>query len=355
MSTTSSRAADRARIAEIDDKILALKHSIQVLEAEKMRTQERLDEYTYPVLSLPNEIVSEIFNHFVPIYPSPPPLVGYLSPTVLTHICRTWREIAFTTPALWRARSRGLPLSFWMQPAGQTLSDECLAALIFHRARWEYMTLMLASESDAAGVQGAMPLLLQLDILSWGNTRPRIRFDEAPRLRSVIFWSNHSSTETFPWSQLTSLTLLYDADCPAILQHAVNLIYFHLVLWGESETAVTADIRLPCLKTLVLTQFEEGDDHVATHYLEALIAPSLRTLEVAEALLQPNPVGALHSFISKSGCHLQELCITGDTRSVSEVVYRHRFKDVPKFSFDMAVTDYYSYAEKFSEKRYVVL
>ncbi|KAJ7822363.1 hypothetical protein B0H13DRAFT_1659736, partial [Mycena leptocephala] len=51
---------------------------------------------------LPNEIIFEIFIHFLPIYPAWP-FTGLLSPTTLTHICRQWREITLTTPLLWRA------------------------------------------------------------------------------------------------------------------------------------------------------------------------------------------------------------------------------------------------------------
>ncbi|KAJ7885080.1 hypothetical protein B0H14DRAFT_2217607, partial [Mycena olivaceomarginata] len=79
-------------------------------EAEKFRAQERLDSYVYPVLTLPNEIVSEIFVHSLPVYPSPPPISGLLSPTRLSHICRRWRQVALTTPRLWRAIS--LPDSY---------------------------------------------------------------------------------------------------------------------------------------------------------------------------------------------------------------------------------------------------
>ncbi|KAJ6560151.1 hypothetical protein B0H19DRAFT_945240, partial [Mycena capillaripes] len=68
-----------------------------------MAVQERLNSFKYPVLTLPAEIISEIFVHFLPIYPSCPPLTGFLSPTLLTQICRKWRHIALTTPALWRA------------------------------------------------------------------------------------------------------------------------------------------------------------------------------------------------------------------------------------------------------------
>ncbi|KAJ7473247.1 hypothetical protein FB451DRAFT_1133777 [Mycena latifolia] len=105
MSTTTARAADRAHIADIEAQILTLERAIGELRAEMQRTQERLDSYAYPVLTLPNETVSEIFVRFLPVYPLCPPQTGLLSPTVLTHICRKWREIALATPALWRAIS----------------------------------------------------------------------------------------------------------------------------------------------------------------------------------------------------------------------------------------------------------
>jgi hypothetical protein len=42
-------------------------------------------------LTLPNEIVSEIFVHFVPPYPESPAFTGILSPATLSQICRQWR------------------------------------------------------------------------------------------------------------------------------------------------------------------------------------------------------------------------------------------------------------------------
>ncbi|KAJ7086305.1 hypothetical protein C8R43DRAFT_311955 [Mycena crocata] len=65
---------------------------------------ERLtDSLVYPVLTLPNEITSQIFIYFLAAYPRCPPFQGLLSPIILTHICHQWREIALSTPALWRA------------------------------------------------------------------------------------------------------------------------------------------------------------------------------------------------------------------------------------------------------------
>ncbi|KAJ6562466.1 hypothetical protein B0H19DRAFT_1144629 [Mycena capillaripes] len=92
--------AHRARVADLEAKILDLERSLSALRTEKLQVQQRLDSYKYPALTLPNEIVSEIFIHFLPIYPLCPPLTGTLSPTALTQICRQWREIALSTPAL---------------------------------------------------------------------------------------------------------------------------------------------------------------------------------------------------------------------------------------------------------------
>ncbi|KAJ7834594.1 hypothetical protein B0H13DRAFT_1467448, partial [Mycena leptocephala] len=89
------------RVVDIDAEILDLERSLFALRNEKALLQHRLDSYKYPVLTLPNEIVSEIFIHFLPIYPFCPPLTGILSPNLLTQICRRWREIALATPGLW--------------------------------------------------------------------------------------------------------------------------------------------------------------------------------------------------------------------------------------------------------------
>jgi hypothetical protein len=115
----SNLETDRVRLPDIEAQILDmecslsasldrgahlvdLERSLSVFRTEKTLVQERLHSYRYPVLELPNEIIFEIFIHFLPIYPAWP-FTGLLSPTTLTHICRQWREITLTTPLLWRA------------------------------------------------------------------------------------------------------------------------------------------------------------------------------------------------------------------------------------------------------------
>ncbi|KAJ7742598.1 hypothetical protein B0H16DRAFT_1021466 [Mycena metata] len=98
-------SANRARIADIKAKMLELEgtmieleRTLSSLNEENTLLQDRLDVYTYPVLILPNEIVSEIFVHFLPVFPEPPPMIGGTSPNVLGQICRKWREISFEHP-----------------------------------------------------------------------------------------------------------------------------------------------------------------------------------------------------------------------------------------------------------------
>jgi hypothetical protein len=197
--------------------------------------QQRLDSYRYPVLTLPNEIVSELFIHFLPIYPSCPPLTGILSPSTLTQICREWREIALATPALWRAISfsdGGLffGLTFeqqirsrtelWLSRSGCcSLSiqfDEydslvpfgpaVLAALVPHRARWEHLDLCLRHSCRhlRAIIGGPMHLLRSLHLSLPGDNATSqspdiVAFPELPLLREVILNDNAATTVILPW------------------------------------------------------------------------------------------------------------------------------------------------------------
>ncbi|KAJ6454599.1 hypothetical protein C8R45DRAFT_599524 [Mycena sanguinolenta] len=380
MSTASSRAADRAHIAEIDAKISSLREAIRALKVEKLRTQERLNSYAYPMLTLPNEITSEIFMKFIPVYPHPSPMTGRWSPITLTHVCGRWREIAHSMHSLWRgilvpdsyrneayllsileswlSRSGCLPLSISMEDRMEVLPKECAAVLVLHRARWEYVTLTVLDTAIVHTMQGAMPLLRQFEIRPHlgGPSPSPIRFCEAPRLRSVTLWEFRSPTGIFPWSQLTSLTMIYPRESSAILKQAVNLVYCHLFVCDHDEDLV-ADIQLPVLESLVLAPFMDTEDAPATDFLPALITPALRTLQVPESFLQPDPIDVLRSFILKSGCDLQKLCITGDTRSVSEAEYRGAMRSfqIPQISFKMSLKDYDSYSKKLARSSYKIL
>jgi hypothetical protein len=66
----------------------------------------------------------------------------------------------------------------------------------------------------------------------------------------------------------------------------------------------------------------DTEDDPTTRYLETLISAAARTLKVLEGFLQPDPVDNLGSFLSKSECGIQNLCITDGVSSISVGVYR---------------------------------
>ncbi|KAJ7841543.1 hypothetical protein B0H13DRAFT_2414683 [Mycena leptocephala] len=348
--------ADRARVADLEAQILhpSPERSVSALREEKNLAQERLDSYKYPVLKLPNEIVSEIFMHFLPTYRFPP-LTGLFSPTLLTHVCRRWREIALSTPTLWSAIGAsyydGIPLKqkahlfdLWLkrsQPRPLSLQivgtnvAEILAAVVPHRARWEHLDFRLPPSHLHTIIDGAMPLLRHLDLELSGYSAIDVfaTFRDMPLLRSVIL-NDVSLHVILPWGQLTSLTLaiVNPRDCFLILQQTSNLVRCVLKLeamYGGNDQP-GPDITLPYLESLSIDQY--GATPV-TDFLETFIVPVLRHLEIPEECLGTSPLDSLTGFISKSGCKLEEVHITGP-RSLHKQSYRKAFPSIHKFSFN---------------------
>ncbi|KAK7031038.1 hypothetical protein VNI00_013828 [Paramarasmius palmivorus] len=88
-----------------EEKIQLLNEKISQLQAERDGLQSFIDNHRAllsPARRLPRDILAEIFLHCLPT-DRLPSCDGRKAPLVLTTICRFWREIAVTTPRLWRA------------------------------------------------------------------------------------------------------------------------------------------------------------------------------------------------------------------------------------------------------------
>jgi hypothetical protein len=70
-----------------------------------------------------------------------------------------------------------------------------------------------------------------------------------------------------------------------------------------------------------------------TDFLETFIVPALHRLKISEEFLGPSPIDSLTAFISKSGCKLEEVHITGRC-SLRPDSYRKAFPLIHQFSFD---------------------
>ncbi|KAJ6456178.1 hypothetical protein C8R45DRAFT_583318 [Mycena sanguinolenta] len=323
----SALAADRARIAEFDAQI-------SLLERQKAEVQARLNSYRYPVCTLPNEIITEIFGHFLPRYPEVVTFHKFFGPIALTQTCRRWREIALQTPALWRAidiyplaehpglfdawlsRARGRPISIlfntdWVE---QDRAAGSLTAIIPYRAQLEYLELHRGSLSQLQAIEGPMPMLRHFQLLlQEEDDPPTVAFKDAPLLQKVLLDGAAVGNIKMPWFQLTSLALyaIFPDDCARILQQTFNLVHCELSFVAEFRDEDAIYATLPSLRTLTMTHLVK--DRPMAGFLQTLTVPVLHSLRVPESYLEPSPIDTLKSLISKSGCNLQELCLTGTT------------------------------------------
>ncbi|KAJ7265346.1 hypothetical protein B0H12DRAFT_1261793 [Mycena haematopus] len=349
--------ADRVRAAALNAQISDLENSISALRLEQAQVQSRLDSYKYPVLTLPNEIISEIFTHVPPPYPSGAPLLGLLPPTSLTHICRQWREIALSLPSLWRAinpsldicpdhrphifdlwlkRSRSCPLSIEFDGCDGTADEDLpkiLASIAAHHTRLEHLELSLFAE-DLPFIEDGMPLLRRFHLYvhdEHGITPAS--FCEVPLLRSVTLNSTTALWVTLPWAQLTCLALnkISMHDCVPILQQIPNLIHCELALCSSPDHGSV--ITLPSLESLVLKAWPQLVAGPFPGYLEYFITPAIRRLRVPEQFLGDEPIRSLMEYISKSGAKLQEVCITNKGSLVPRNSYHDALQSVSRLSF----------------------
>ncbi|KAJ7648659.1 hypothetical protein DFH06DRAFT_1476158 [Mycena polygramma] len=358
---------DRARVAELAAEIPMLERSLSALRDEKMRVQARLDAVKYPVLTLPNEIVSEIFFHFLPVYPLYPPFVGILSPTTLTHICRRWREIALATPILWSimffsgrklpehvgprcepALVRELRISdIWMRrslprPLSIAIDDRCwpksevFKVIVPHRARWEHLTIH-TGPFQLPQIVGPMPMLRHLD-LSVDDPIPLItlvKILDVLQLRTAVLSGFGIANLALPYAQLTSLTLnRVDQDVyrPILRQtsHLRRLELNFVFRRDEDSYNPRQELILPCLETLIMN--EPTSYRSARRIPDLFVVPALHTLQIPEFFLRPNPVDTLRAFISTASCTLQSVRITA-IRYIIGRPFRKMFQNVD-VSFD---------------------
>ncbi|KAJ7280780.1 hypothetical protein C8J57DRAFT_1057281, partial [Mycena rebaudengoi] len=302
-------------------------------------------------LTLPTEITSEIFVHFLPPYPECPPTIGRLSPHMLGQICRTWREIALSTPQLWRAielrlsttsptmaldllstwisRSKDCPLSISLQCSTDLLEVDFIQAIIPHSERWEYIDFKLPFESLRL-IGADFPLLCSLTlgptcykraIDSLDAISP---FSNAPLLTQVALYRTFGPSQIqLPWSQLTSISaeFLSSAECTEILQHSAALREFRC---DDLEDDASGNI-LPVAPLRYLHSLKLRGSTSLQMLQQALTTPALQHLTIPGSLSDTIP--SVTALISRSHCTLASLRII-HTRT-TEATYRAAFPSIP--------------------------
>ncbi|KAF8161767.1 hypothetical protein K438DRAFT_1985546 [Mycena galopus ATCC 62051] len=304
----------RRRLAELDTQIAEHRRELRELEEARTAVERELHATPFPVLTLPAEITAEIFAHCLPwfIHLDPDEAIGEspdIAPGVFTRVCRTWRDIALTTPRLWSTLAMIIPdqvvsnarliegfIDRWLARAGQcplslVFRDEGLEVDLVHQVlgnvlrryshRLHHLELCIAEELLPQLGLGPLnfPLLESASLNLWGQLAvPQVVsiFENAPLLHEFHldskFAAYRSMLHTLPWSQLTK----YDGV-------VVDLEFFALVPNLTEATCsgyiYRADSPLTHARLTSLT-VKKGTYEI----LRSLTLPALRHLDISEGV-----------------------------------------------------------------------
>ncbi|ESK96807.1 hypothetical protein Moror_6679 [Moniliophthora roreri MCA 2997] len=95
----------RKLVQKPEDEVRLLNEQISQLQAKRDKLQSFIDSHRAllsPARRIPRDIIAEVFLQCLPTNRLPACSTGE-APLLLTAICRSWRQIALTTPRLWRA------------------------------------------------------------------------------------------------------------------------------------------------------------------------------------------------------------------------------------------------------------
>ncbi|KAJ7780205.1 hypothetical protein DFH07DRAFT_466440 [Mycena maculata] len=362
----------RRRLVELDAAIIDRKSALAELERDRATVESQLyATSTFPVLTLPVEVVVEIFTMCLPTIEELREDERKISerlestaPTVFLGVCRTWRHIALSTPALWTTLSLGFDnigdtvaaetkiegfVEWWLNRAGLgplsiafrtrrrglllsaavplTLSGGPFTPSrmrdVIHRyaPRVEYLELELPQEHmrhlrlDSA----VFPLLRRATLEDSGFSplydfnNPVAVFTNAPHLRDlhVIHWAT-LSYYTPPSSQLTRFE--GKIDDLALFTLAPNLTEARCAT-GAFDAPTSMIIIHRRLKSLALVKSYIGTNPV--DIIQHLTLPALQCLYVSDTDPDDTTNLSLFPFLLRSSPPLHTLAarVNKDTAS----------------------------------------
>ncbi|KAJ7137219.1 hypothetical protein C8R46DRAFT_922511, partial [Mycena filopes] len=228
---------------ELREHASRLDREIDALLAERAVIQRGLDAISYPVLTLPVEITSNIFPSTLVPWDSPhyDPEAPHQTSLRLGQICREWRQIALATRELWStldltvvaypdsktigayqelaqtflSRAASLPLDISLLSGDSHSFRAMVDILVPYSANWAQIRFSSPGfkvVEDLQAIHHQLPKLTTLELVldlfefelpdngSFGNM-----FNDVPLLRDVSLSGFGSHQAALPWSQLTSL------------------------------------------------------------------------------------------------------------------------------------------------------
>ncbi|KAJ7467528.1 hypothetical protein FB451DRAFT_1369249 [Mycena latifolia] len=296
----------RSRLAELDA-------SIAALSAERQSLQTESDSIIYPVLSLPPEIIAEVFRRCGSSSgpPSPSPAEA---PLLLGQICRQWRQIAINTPALWRSlrffgdvssvellklwlsRTGNLPLECTVYCTSQPQADSLVEATMQHSDQWQDMSFGLPLVSlpklHMPHGHGLLPILrtISLENHAWST-------DEEARGPDY-----HRRCPGAPrGAHIYTAGEMELVQCLALLRDCPDLVHLSVDTTGAADTTV-APLTLHHMESFA-SNLED------TYLLQHLTLPGLRRLTVTRPHIAFEHATDLQFFVRRSACALEFLSV----------------------------------------------
>ncbi|KAJ7277982.1 hypothetical protein C8J57DRAFT_1126537, partial [Mycena rebaudengoi] len=322
----------RARLTELDAEVGSLA-TCAAFRHERQKTQENIEQHCSilsPIRSFPYDVLSEIFSWTLP---SPAGGKFYstdisLSPWLLSYVCRRWRNLVVSLPALWsniRIENIDIPLLPLLN-LQLDRSASCPLTLKFSSSDIEAFDLILDHADRLYTVDlwlsdwmmplldlkatGRLPLLRSLRFSMSSPLLTCRAFEVAPRLSQVYAYFDNP-TLPVPYAQLTRLRHGTPQGLPLViapLKLAHNLVELTLVNNDTPSHDVQGTIEL---SRLCLLRIYRGS------FLDQMVLPALENICI---YFDPFP---LVSLVHRSSCRLRRLIILPSPRDNIVTLLEH--------------------------------
>ncbi|KAJ6466151.1 hypothetical protein C8R47DRAFT_1154081 [Mycena vitilis] len=312
----------RHHLADIDGKIACQEAQLKLLYSEKRVVSDALSSIVYPVLTIPPELTTQIFEHFVHRGRASEDLISNL--LTVASVCRAWRTIAVSCGALWNHVSMhvGLDvarevklLQMWLSRSGdrplhvdlrmtQSVASESLAdAILPLLAHWpRCKSLRLCSTSSIVFPVDPGPFWslkkVDIDLCRSAQQPPITAFLDAPLLREAHVARLALPQIALPWGQLTGLHLALQTipQCLDILGQTPNLEILSILRTPIPRNTIASVRR-------VLRHLHRIE--CSAVFLNHLILPILDTLSLVS--VSPETAPRVKALVNRSGCTLRVL------------------------------------------------